>query len=51
VSGGVDVWCFPCFFLLAVDFLKKTPKTFFRSGAPFLSEFKFFIQKEKMFEL
>jgi hypothetical protein len=31
-------------------FRKKTPKTFFRLGAPFLSEFKFFIQKEEMFE-
>jgi hypothetical protein len=31
--------------------LKKTPKTFFRIGAPFLSEFKNFIQKEEMFEL
>jgi hypothetical protein len=41
---------FPCLFLLAGDF-EKTLKTFFRLGAPFLSEFKFFIQKEEMFEL
>jgi hypothetical protein len=36
--------------LLAGDF-EKTLKTFFRLGASFLSEFKFFIQKEVMFEL
>ena len=39
-----------CFFLLAVDF-EKTPKSFFRLGAPFLSEFEIYIQKEEMFEL
>jgi hypothetical protein len=41
--------CFPCLFLLAGD-SEKMPKIFFRLGASFLSEFKFFIQKEEMFE-
>jgi hypothetical protein len=30
---------------------KKTPKSFFRLGAAFLSEFEIFIQKEETFEL
>jgi hypothetical protein len=38
-----------CFFLLAVDF-EKLPKSFFHLGAPFLSEFEFFIQKKEAFE-
>jgi hypothetical protein len=43
--------CFPLASSSLLLILKKTPKSFFRLGAPFLSEFEIYIQKEEMFEL
>jgi hypothetical protein len=43
--------CFPLASSSLMLISKKTPKSFFRLGAPFFLEFEIFIQKEEMFEL